>query len=182
MRKRSNSMAENETRCSSFLYDKLLLSAAVNFFISQFIRNDANTILGCVRSGRFGQLRIGRHQNIHTLLGHAYVRHIFCHQHRCAAEFTHCHDESFISIDFREFEHRTILCPTSSQAIVMQYSSFRDRWYSDTVRIHVKRKYMNQSFMRPLPGKSRTSCRLSLSLSCCAHFLSLIFFFASSPI
>lgn len=117
MRKRSNSMAENETRCSSFLYDKLLLSAAVNFFISQFIRNDANTILGCVRSGRFGQLRIGRHQNIHTLLGHAYVRHIFCHQHRCAAEFTHCHDESFISIDFREFEHRTILCPTSSQAI-----------------------------------------------------------------
>lgn len=86
----------------SFSWGQNHFKCVVNF-VSQFIWDDTNTILGGIRSGRFGQLRIGRHQNIHTILGHAYVWHLFCHQYRCATKSTHCHDESFISIDFRKF-------------------------------------------------------------------------------
>lgn len=116
-----------DEKWNSYLYfnGNIISKRFVNF-IPQSVRNDANTILGCIRARRSGQLRIGRHQNIHTLLGHAYVWHLFRHQYRCAAESTHCHDESFISIDFRKFNIKAVLCPTVSNAVT------RRNWQCDT--------------------------------------------------
>lgn len=92
----------------------------------QLIRNNSNAILGGVRLGRFGQFRIGRHQNIHPFLGHANVRNVFRDKYRCVIESTNCHDESFISIDFGEFFIGTVHSAYALVCIIGHFSAVFD--------------------------------------------------------
>lgn len=82
----------------------LSFSASVDCLcIPQLIRDNANFILGSIRTRRPGQLRFGWHQDIHPFLGHAHVRHLFRHQHSRPVELADRHDESFISINLGEW-------------------------------------------------------------------------------
>lgn len=80
----------------------------------QPIRDHTDAFLGCLRSGRFGQLRAGRHQDLHALLGHADVWHVLGHQYRCAAEPADRHDESLVPADLRAGGRRVEVCEISS--------------------------------------------------------------------
>lgn len=68
----------------------------------QFVRNGANAVLGGFRAGGPRELRAGRHQSVHQVLGHADVRHILGDQHRRPIESANRHDEPFLSVDLRE--------------------------------------------------------------------------------
>lgn len=68
----------------------------------QPVRNRANALLGRLRTGGPRELRAGRHQSVHQVLGHAHVRHLLGHQHRRATQSVNRHDESFLSVDLRE--------------------------------------------------------------------------------
>lgn len=65
--------------------------------VFQFIRNDSNALLGGLRSGGTRELRAGRHQGVHQILGYANVRHLLGHQHCRPLEPPDRHDESFLS-------------------------------------------------------------------------------------
>lgn len=94
----------------------------LNFLLlrAQLVRNDANTVLGRVRPGRSRELRIGRYQSVHQVLGYADVRHVLGDQHRRFTQSTDRHDESFLPIDLREcylhltlYRHTTQFCSNS---------------------------------------------------------------------
>jgi hypothetical protein len=69
----------------------------------QPLGNDTNAFLGRLRPRGLGQLRTGWNQDFHSLLGHADVRLLFCHQYRGAAEPAHRDDESLLSINLGEW-------------------------------------------------------------------------------
>lgn len=85
----------------------------------QSVRDDADAVLGRFRPGGPEQLRVGRHQELHALLGHADVRHVLCDQHRGAAEPADRHDEPLVPAHLgKEPEQRLINFPNKTRAAV----------------------------------------------------------------
>lgn len=68
-------------------------------FSRQFVWDNTNALLGGFRLGGPRELRIGRHQSVHQILGNVDVRHLFGHQHRRPPESPNRHDESFLSVN-----------------------------------------------------------------------------------
>lgn len=96
----------------------------LNFLLlrAQLVRNDANTVLGRVRPGRSRELRIGRYQSVHQVLGYADVRHVLGDQHRRFTQSIDRHDESFLPIDLREcYLHLTLYRPLSNFARILSF-------------------------------------------------------------
>jgi hypothetical protein len=69
----------------------------------QFIRDDADAVLGGFRASGLGLVRTGRHQDLHPVLGHAHVRYLRRHQRHRSPQPANCHDESFLPTDFGQW-------------------------------------------------------------------------------
>ena len=75
----------------------------IKTFISQFVGDNADFVLGCFWSDRSGQLWADRDQGVHQVLGSHHVRQLLYHQHHRPSQSPDRHDEPLLSTDLRKF-------------------------------------------------------------------------------